>query len=79
MFAYPDIEPFIVSTLTTWLDDPSVRVATRKKPPADTEPPKQVIVTVAYSNEKPETPLLRYAGVVIDVFATDYAAASNLE
>ena len=78
MFAYPDIEPQIVASLVSWLDDSSVRVATRKKPPTDTEPSKQVIVTVAYSNEKPETPLLRYAGVVIDVFATGYAATSDL-
>lgn len=78
MFAYPDIEPEIVAGLVSWLDNMTVRVATRKKPPTDTEPSSQVIVTVAYSNEKPETPLLRYAGVVIDVFANDYAAASEL-
>jgi len=78
MYAFPDIEPEIVSSLSDWIDDNTVRVATRKQLPGVTSPARQVIVTVAMSNENSNAPLLRYAGVVIDCYADDYASASEL-
>lgn len=78
MYAFPDIEPEIVVGLTDYLNDNGIRVATRKKAPGSTEPDRQVIITVTLANERTDTPLLRYAGVVIDVFANDYLTASNL-
>lgn len=77
MLFYPDIEKTLVSHLQNSLGS-GVYVAT-KKPAPDIEadvPTSQVVVNVAYSNEKEV--VTRYAGVVLDIYAEDYATASNL-
>lgn len=75
MIIFPDIEPELVELLSDYFED--VRVGTRKLP-ADQQPESQIVVTVAYANEKTVSPVLRYAGVVLDIFASDYATASGL-
>ena len=75
MLQFPDIEPIIVSVLKAHFT--TVRVGT-KKLPADQQPAKQIVVTVAYGNEKSISPVLRYAGVVLDIYASNYADASSL-
>lgn len=75
MIIFPDIETDLVSSLSDYFED--VRVAT-KKAPADQQPASQIVITVAYGNEKTVSPVLRYAGVVLDIYADDYATASGL-
>ena len=74
MILFPDIEPELVDALKTYF--PMIRVAT-KKAPADQQPPVQIVVTASYSNENTATSVLRYAGIVLDIYADDYATASS--
>lgn len=79
---HPDIEKIVVEFLSeqfTQLDTDltsGVRVATKKSPPDAPQPSKQVIVTGSY-NTSLEGPL-RAASLVLDVWADDYATASDL-
>lgn len=75
MIIFQDIEKDIYSSLQAAF--PTVRVAT-KKAPADQQPATQIVITVAYGNEKSVSPVLRYAGVVVDVFGDDYDTVSTL-
>ena len=72
---YPDIEKTLVSHLQAALGN-TVRVATKKVAPDQTQPAKQVVVTVAWANDKEQ--MLKYAGLVVDVYADTYADASTL-
>lgn len=79
---FPDIEPLLVDHLRTALDastDPDaadVRVATKKAPPEQTQPAKQVVITGGYTTTLDD--VRRNASAVIEVFADNYAVASNL-
>ncbi len=73
---YPDIEKTLVAYLEDLLD-PDTRVGTKKLAGDATQPAKQVVVQVAYSNDK-TTPVLRFAGVIVDIFADTYEDASDL-
>ena len=75
MIIFPDIEITLVDVLSDYFED--VRVAT-KKAPADQQPSSQIVITATYANEKSVSPVLRYAGVVLDIYADDYATASGL-
>jgi hypothetical protein len=75
MIIFRDIEKDIYSTLHAAF--PSVRVAT-KKAPANEQPATQIVITASYGNEKSVSPVLRYAGVVIDVYGDDYDTVSTL-
>lgn len=76
MLFYPDIEKTLVSHLQTSLGS-GVYVATKKPAPDAVDvPTEQVVVNVAYANEKEV--VTRYAGVVIDIYAEDYGTASDL-
>lgn len=75
MIIFADIEKTIYSALHAAF--PTTRVAT-KKAPADAQPSEQIVLTVAYGNEKSVSPVLRYAGVVVDIYADGYDRASTL-
>jgi hypothetical protein len=72
---FPDIEKTIVAYLDGALPS-DVRVGTKKLAGDAEQPAKQVVVQVTYANDK--TPVLRFAGVIVDVFADTYADASDL-
>lgn len=73
---YNDIEIDLVAAIKTGLNDSSVRVGTMKLSATSSEPPKQVIVSATLGAEVEV--MIRYGQVVIDVFANDYATASDL-
>lgn len=75
MIIYPDIEKTLVAYLEGVLDS-DVRVGTIKLAGDAEQPAKQVLVQVTYSNDR--TPVTRFAGVVVDIFADTYAEASDL-
>lgn len=76
---FPDIEKTIVTFLNTQLNSSAyagTRVATKKALPDETQPTKQIVVTVAYNQE--ENYVTKVATCVLDVWADDYATASGL-
>ena len=73
---YNDIEKDLVAFIIAGLADGSVRVGTMKLPATKTEPPKQVVISATLGAETEI--MLRYGQVVIDVYANDYATASDL-
>lgn len=73
---YNDIEIDLVAAIKTGLNDTSVRVGTMKLPATNSEPPKQVVISATLGAEVEV--MIRYGQVVIDVFANDYATASDL-
>jgi hypothetical protein len=76
---FPDVEKTIVSFLNSALTGSAyagTRVATKKALPDETQPSKQVVVTVAYQAE--ENFVLKRASLTLDVWADDYATASGL-
>ncbi len=74
---YPDIEKVLVAHLQNSLGN-DVRVATKKTPADQTPPAKEVVVVVAYAGDKEPSQVLKFAGVVLDIYANDYATASTL-
>lgn len=72
---YPDIEAVIVAHLQDALGD-EVRVATKKVPAGDVQPDAQVIVTATYSQDKER--VTRYAGIVLDCYASGDLEATDL-
>lgn len=75
MILFPDLEVLLVDILNSYY--PDIRVAT-KKAPADQQPQVQIVITATYANEKSVSPVLRYAGIVLDVYADDYSTANTL-
>lgn len=75
MIIYPDIEKTLVAYLEGVLDS-EVRVGTIKLAGDQEQPAKQVVVQVTYSNDR--SPVTRFAGVVVDIFADTYEDASDL-
>lgn len=76
---FPDIEKTIVTFLNTQLNSSAyagTRVATKKALPDETQPTKQIVVTVAYNQE--QNYVTKVATCVLDVWADDYATASGL-
>ena len=74
MLVFPDIEQDIVAGLKEQF--PMVRIGT-KKLPADQQPAVQIVVTATYGSEKSVSPVLRFAGIVLDVYADDYGTANS--
>lgn len=72
---FPDIEKTIVAYFKNVLAN-DVRVATKKAAPDKAGLNKQVVITVAYNQTSQY--VTREASVTIDVFATTYAACSDL-
>lgn len=75
MIIFPDIEVELVALFTEFYSD--YRVAT-KKAPADAQPAVQIVISAAYASENGLSPVLRFSGVVIDIYADDYATANQL-
>lgn len=75
MIIFADLEIGIVEGLADYFED--VRVGT-KKLPADQQPSSQIVVTATYAGEKTGVPVLRYAGIVLDIYADDYGTANSL-
>lgn len=77
---FPDVEPIIVAYLQDSLDaaysDHVVHVATKKAQPDDDQPDVDVVINVAYNDVM--NYVTRNASAVIEVFADDYALASNV-
>ena len=79
---FSDLEPIIVEHIQNSLDSyggtvaSNVRVATRKAPPQATQPSKEVIIAVSYGVTTNK--VIREASAVIDIYADDYATASDL-
>lgn len=73
---YPDIESALVSSLQTSLGN-TVRVGTIKTPADQTPPAREVVISVAYAGDKEPARVLKFAGVVLDVYAdTDLDATA---
>jgi hypothetical protein len=76
---FPDIEKTLVAFLKSALTsagEATVRVATKKAQPDETQPDKEVVVTAAYNNEQDY--VLKTASVTLEVYARDYATANTL-
>jgi hypothetical protein len=73
---YNDIEKDLVTSIVAGLADSSVRVGTKKLPATNTEPAKEVVISATLGSETEL--MLRYGQVVIDIYANDYATASDL-
>lgn len=71
---YTDVEATLVSHLKTAL--PDVTVATKKVGPDKAQPEKQIVITVAWAGDKEQ--MLKYAGVVLDVYANTDMLCTNL-
>lgn len=71
---YADIEATLVAYLKTAL--PDVHIATKKVGPDKEQPEKQIVITVAWAGDKEQ--VLKYAGVVLDVYADNDIACTNL-
>lgn len=74
---YPDIETVLVAHLSESLGN-GVRVGTIKTPADQPQPSNQVVVTVAYAGDKEPSQVLKFAGVVLDIYADTYEDASGL-
>lgn len=72
---YEDIETTLVSHLQNALGS-EVRVGTKKLGPDQIQPAKQVVVTANWAGDKED--MLKYAGVILDIFADGDIEASNL-
>lgn len=79
---FPDVEPVLVSHLTSALDASTkpvasgVRVGTVKLPADSAQASKQVVLTVAYNQTRLH--VVKEATVTVEVFANKYADASAL-
>ena len=78
---FPDLEPIVVSALQAFIDDSfeafatDVRVGT-KKLPSGSIPQSEVVVMAAYQDTVNK--VMRNAQLMIEVYADDYATASQL-
>jgi hypothetical protein len=72
---YEDIESTLVAHLQNALGS-EVRVGTKKLGPDQVQPAKQVVVTAAWAGDKER--MLKYAGVITEVFADGDIEASTL-
>lgn len=79
---FPDIEKTLVTyfnTAFTAVGSPlatGVRVGTKKAQPDETQPTKEIVLTVAYNAEQDY--VRKTATVTIEVYASDYATANGL-
>jgi hypothetical protein len=74
---YEDIESELVAFLSDQFNESDVLVATKVPAPDETNlPPNFLILTVSPGQDK--TPVTRYYGVVLELYAVDYATASSL-
>lgn len=73
---FPDIEKTLVSYFATALAAEGVRVGTKKAQPDETQPTKEIVLTVAYNAE--QNYVTKMASAVIEVYASDYATANSL-
>ena len=77
---FPDVEPTLVAYLQDALDtaysDYDVHVATKKTQPDDDQPDVDVVINVAYNDVV--NYVTQNASAIIEVFADDYALASNV-
>jgi hypothetical protein len=74
---YEDIEAELVGFLSDNLDPDEVLVATKVPAPDETDLPDNfLVVTVAPGQDK--SPVTRFYGVVLELYAKDYATASAL-
>lgn len=79
---FPDIEKTLVTYFNTALAAQDtdlasdVRVATKKAQPDETQPSKEIILTVSYNAEQDY--VMRDASAVIEIYASDYATANEL-
>lgn len=79
---FPDVELVLVEYLQTALDlqatalATGVRVATKVAPPDVSRPAKQVVLNAGYNEET--NYVLKRATITIDVYALDYATATDL-
>ena len=79
MVIFPDIEITLVAYLKNELTnagESSVRVATKKSQPDETQPTEQVVVIAAYNYEVEY--VTKVATVTLEVYADDYARANAL-
>lgn len=75
MIIFPDLELTVVEGLADYFE--GVRIGT-KKLPANQQPATQIVVTATYAGEKTVSPVLRFAGIVLDIYADDYGTANSL-
>jgi N6-adenosine-specific RNA methylase IME4 len=73
---FPDIEKTLVAYFQTALAAESVRVGTKKAQPDETQPSKEIVLTVAYNAE--QSYVMKTASLMIEVYAEDYATANEL-
>lgn len=76
---FPDIEKVVVAYLASALSATAysgTRVATKRAQPDQAQPSRQVIINAAYNAERDF--VLKSATLTIDVYADDYASASEL-
>jgi hypothetical protein len=74
---FQDIEAELVAYFSSNFDPSNLLVATKLPAPDETDVPDNVLViTVAPGQDK--TPVSRYYGVVLELYAVDYATASSL-
>ena len=82
MLVFPDIEKTVVSYLKSSLQTyggslaAGVHVATKKVEPEATQPAKQIVIQFAYNRE--QNLVTRTGSLTLDVYADDYATASDL-
>lgn len=74
---FPDIEQTLVSYFNTALAGQNVRVGTKHSPPSQSNPSKQLVLTVAYGQETDQR-VTKDATLTLEVYADTYAEASQL-
>lgn len=79
---FPDIEKTLVAYFNSALEtvdselSTGVRVGTKKAQADETQPTKEIVLTVAYNSE--QNYVTKDASVMIEVFASDYETANDL-
>lgn len=79
---FPDVEKIVISYLNTRFASiasplsTGVRVSVNKTPPDEVQPDKEIVITAAYAGEV--NYVTKLASVTIEVYASDYATASEL-
>jgi hypothetical protein len=74
---YEDIEKEVVSFFLDKLDSDEVLVATKAPGSDETNlPPSWLVITIAPGRDK--TPVTRFYGLTLELYAPDYATASSL-
>jgi len=75
MIIFPDIEKTLVSYFKTALT--GVRVATKHSQPDETQPAKELVITVFYGSET-DNKVTKNASLLLEAFADTYANANTL-